>query len=65
MNNHFRLAKDAQEPILDLVSRYLEDHQKTFDQNNKRDFLDLMIEEMKVNQVKNESLIPEILVPII
>ena len=46
----FKVCKDAMNPITELIMQNFEEHQKTFDPNNIRDFLDLMLVEQQ-NQV--------------
>jgi len=46
-----RLAKDAQDPIVDLIMKTLEEHEENFDPQDMKDFLDLTISELKANKV--------------
>jgi hypothetical protein len=46
-----KLAKDALQAIIDVVSPYIDSHAKTVDPKNPRDFLDLMLCEQLANKV--------------
>jgi len=48
----FKVTKDAIDSIVSLITPYIDEHEKTLDANNVRDFLDVMLLE-KRNQKDN------------
>ena len=50
----FKLTKDAIDSIVNLITPYIEEHEKTLDANNVRDFLDVMLLE-KRNEENNSG----------
>ena len=52
----FRLTKDALGSVLELVNPYIEEHEKSLDTKNVRDFLDVLLCEQKTGQEGISSL---------
>jgi cytochrome P450 family 2 subfamily U polypeptide 1 len=48
-----KLTKDAMNSVLNLITPCIENHQKTLDPNNIRDFLDLMLVEVEAQSDQN------------